>query len=232
MGRTARRTTPHGANSRRSADGAAGRADGATAAGQRARGVRADAARNRAALVEAARWVFRRDGLAAQMDDIAARAGLGVGTLYRHFPTKDALLEVLVLERYHWILAEARAACQAADPWAGFTTFVWRLAGLEAEDRAIADILLEAQRRIDLAPLYAELLELVGALAARAQAAGRMRTDVTGEDALVAVCTLTKGLRERPDADDASWQRLVRVLLDGLRAPEAPPGRSGTPPAP
>src|SRR5215210_1915585 len=75
-------------------------------AGQRirARLPRADALRNRAAVFEAAREVFRERGLAAQMDDVAARAGLGVGTLYRHFPTKEALLEVVVRERHQTIV--------------------------------------------------------------------------------------------------------------------------------
>lgn len=224
MERTARRPRPRGAASTQSADGVAHRAEEEATTVKRVRGLRADAARNRTALLDAARWVFRRAGLAAQMGDIAARAGLGVGTLYRHFPTKDALLDVLVRERCARILAEARAALRAEDSWEGFVTFVWRMAALEAEDRAIADILLEAQRRIDPAPFYAELLDLVGALAARAQAAGRLRADVTGEDTVVAVCTIAKVLQERPDADDGSWQGLIRVLLDGLRAPGAPPG--------
>jgi AcrR family transcriptional regulator len=204
--------------------GAAQRPDGAdgaaaaAAAGTRARATRADAVRNRAALLAAACAVFQEQGLAAQMDDIAARAGLGVGTLYRHFPTKDALLEVMLLERHDRILKEARGALQAEDPWEGFATFLWRLAELDAEDRAIADILLDARRRLDLTPFYAELRELVNTLAARAQAAGQMRADVSGEDALLAVCTLAQAQRDGPDGDRDGWRRLIRVILDGLRA--------------
>src|SRR5207302_1289476 len=82
-----------------------------------ARSPRSDALRNRAALLDAARDVFRERGLAAQMDDVAARAGLGVGTLYRHFPTKEALLAVGVRERAQRIVDAARAALGAADPW-------------------------------------------------------------------------------------------------------------------
>jgi AcrR family transcriptional regulator len=165
--------------------------------------------------------VFQEQGLAAQMDDIAARAGLGVGTLYRHFPTKDALLEMLALERWHRLLDEARAARQAADPWEGFAAFLWRLAEGEAEDRAIVDILLDAQRRLDMTPLYAELRDLVDALAARAQAAGQLRADISGMDAVTAICILAQGHRDgldRSGTDEPGWQRLVRVLLDGLRA--------------
>ena len=201
-------------------DGADGPAS-ATAPGERVRATRADAVRNRAALLAAARAVFREQGLAAQMDDIAARAGLGVGTLYRHFPTRDALLEVMTLERYHRVLDEARAALRATDAWEGLSTFLWRLAEGEAEDRAIVDVLLDAQRRLDVTPIYAELRELVDTLAARAQAAGQMRADVSGMDAVTAICTLAQGQRDGPsgdrEGDRDGWQRLVRVLLDGLR---------------
>jgi AcrR family transcriptional regulator len=201
-------------------DGADGPAS-TTTSGERVRATRADAVRNRAALLAAARAVFREQGLAAQMDDIAARAGLGVGTLYRHFPTRDALLEVMTLERHHRVLGEARAALLAADPWEGLSAFLWRLAEWEAEDRAIVDVLLDAERRLDVTPFYAELRGLVDTLAGRAQAAGQMRTDVSGMDAVTAICTLAQGHRDDPrgdrDGDRDGWQRLVRVLLDGLR---------------
>jgi AcrR family transcriptional regulator len=196
-------------------------ADSAAESGERVRATRSDAVRNRAALLAAARAVIREQGLAAQMDDIAARAGLGVGTLYRHFPTKDALLEMLALEHWQRLLDEARAALRETDPWEGFAAFLWRLADWEAEDRAIADIVLDGQRRLDVTPLYAELRDLVNALAARAQAAGQMRADVGGMDAVTAICMLAQGHRDGPDrwgTDDAVRQRLVRVLLDGLRA--------------
>src|SRR3954451_10691630 len=91
---------------------------------RRARRPRADAVRNRAALLAAAQEVFRERGLAAQMDDVAARAGLGVGTLYRHSPTKEALLQVVVRERAQRIVDAARAARGAADPWDGLTAFL------------------------------------------------------------------------------------------------------------
>ena len=80
----------------------------------------------------------------------------------------------------------------------------------------------EARVRLALTPFYAELRELVNRLAARAQAAGRMRADVSGEDALLAVCTLAQAQRDGPAGDRAGdrdgWRRLVRVVLDGLRA--------------
>jgi AcrR family transcriptional regulator len=194
----------------------------------RERGPRSDALRNRASLLTAAREVFGERGLAAQMDDVAARAGLGVGTLYRHFPTKDALLDVMVRERHRLILDEARAALRAADPWEGFASFVWRLAEMEAEDRAIADVLIDAQGRVDPGPFYAELSKTVRSLTRRAQAAGAMRKDVSADDALLAVCAVGKAQPQPvprgaggPSAGDAdAWRRLVRIILDGMRPPE------------
>lgn len=191
----------------------------------RERGPRADALRNRAALLDAARAVFRERGLAAQMDDVAARAGLGVGTLYRHFPTKEALLEVVVRERHQAIVDAARAALGAPDPWEGFTAFIWRVAEMEAEDRTIADVLLDAQGRVDPAPFYEEVSKAVRLLTRRAQRAGAMRKDVSGEDALMAVCSIAKHPRAAAGAPDTGtggepWRRLVRVIVDGMRPPE------------
>jgi AcrR family transcriptional regulator len=203
---------------------------------RRTRAPRSDALRNRAALLAAAQAVFRERGLAAQMDDVAARAGLGIGTLYRHFPTKDVLLEVVVRERHRLILDEAHAALRATDPWQGFESFVWHLAELEAADRAIADVLIDAQGRIDPTPFYAELTKVARSLTRRAQAAGAMRTDISAEDALLAVCTIgraqahavaasgTNGKGRSAGTGTAAdvWRRLVRVILDGMRPPSAP----------
>ncbi|HET6319882.1 MAG TPA: helix-turn-helix domain-containing protein [Chloroflexota bacterium] len=194
----------------------------------RERGPRADALRNRASLLAAAREVFRERGLAAQMDDVAARAGLGVGTLYRHFPTKEALLDVMVRERHRLILDEARTALKSADPWERFASVVWRLAEMEAEDRAIADVLIGAQGRVDPGPFYAELSKTVRSLTRRAQAAGAMRKDVSAEDALLAVCTIGRaqpqpapgGAAGRSVGDADAWRRLVRIILDGMRPPD------------
>jgi len=174
--------------------------------------------RNRAALLEAARVVFQRDGLAAQIDDIAAQAGLGVGTLYRHFPTKEALIELMVRERVTVLLESARAALQAPDAWEGLQSFVWGFATFEAEDRAIADVLVEAQQRDVPRQFDNELLEIVRALVARAQAAGQLRADVSGQDVLTAVCMIGKVMELGADDDSGRWRRLVGVILQGLRA--------------
>ena len=208
---------------------AAGAALNTAGATTRERGPRSDALRNRAALLEAARQVFRERGLAAQMDEVAARAGLGVGTLYRHFPTKEALVDVVVRERYEAVVEVARAALRAEDPWEGLTTFLWRLAELDAEDRTIADLMVASNGRTDFAPFFEEIGNAVQTLARRAQRSGAMRRDVTGHEAMTAVCAITRHQHEsagRTEAGTAgAWRRLVRVVIDGLRVPVAP----GTP---
>src|SRR5689334_15627843 len=113
----------------------------------RPRPLRADAQRNRARMLEAARTVFQRDGLAAQMDAIAAEAGLGVGTLYRHFPTREALIDVLIAERLQQLLASAETAAENTDAWTAVEDLVWRFATFEAEDRGMADILSDYRSR-------------------------------------------------------------------------------------
>jgi AcrR family transcriptional regulator len=101
---------------------------------------------------QAARTVFQRDGLSAQMDAIADEAGLGVGTLYRHFPTREALIDVLIAERAQQLLTGAKSAADNADPWSAVEDLVWRFAAFVAEDRGMADILSDYRSRAMDAP--------------------------------------------------------------------------------
>jgi AcrR family transcriptional regulator len=186
---------------------------------RRSRPPRADALRNRRAVLDAARAVFQRDGLAAQMDDIAAMAGLGVGTLYRHFPTRKALIRVLVQERQERLVESVRAAADIDDPWAALEGFVWQLASFEAEDRGTVDIILSDYdaESPETAAWMALLMATLAAVVFRAQAAGAMRQDVSAEDVLMAVCAVGKMMRPRADDATERWRRLIRIVLDGLQ---------------
>ena len=187
-------------------------------AAERARPMRADAVRNRGALLEAAQAVFQRDGLSAQMDAIAETAGLGVGTLYRHFPTKEALIAVLVQEGYERLIASADVATRAEDPWAGVEGLVWAIASFEAEDRGMLDIVTaSAAEPASAEAANAALLERMSSVVARAQAAGEMRRDVSALDVLVAVCGVGKMMAPAAPDGEGRWRRLVKVILDGLR---------------
>ena len=98
---------------------------------------RADARRNRERILKAAREVFAEQGMHSQIDDVAKRAKVGVGTVYRHFPTKEALLEALVRERFEEIAGYAREALEREDAWEGFCELIWRAAERNAEDLAL-----------------------------------------------------------------------------------------------
>ena len=184
------------------------------------RRLRADARRNREAILKAARKVFADQGTDAQMDDIARRAKVGVGTVYRHFPTKDALLEELVRETFREIAAWTREALEAEDPWQGFVDLMWRGAELHARDRALSEVVADAKRRMandaaDEAGVTAAMAQLL----ARAQAAGKVRPDYRAEDLSPLFCSL--GAVMHGFDDPACWRRHLTLMLDALRADAA-----------
>ena len=173
------------------------------------RPLRADARRNRERVLKAARAVFAEYGREAQMDDVARRAKVGVGTLYRHFPTKDALIEALAMDRFVQLAELAHDALAEDDPWEALAGFMHRAARLQIEDRALSQILLEQPKAInDAGCERGGLGGAVERLVERAQAAGVLRPDVVAWDVASIVCAL------RGD----TWQRHLAIALDGLRA--------------
>jgi AcrR family transcriptional regulator len=179
------------------------------------RPLRADARRNRERILAAARVACAEHGPAVQMDDVARRAGVGVGTVYRHFPTKDALIEALVAEKVRVTTENLREALEIEDPWEAFAAGVRRNAEVMAADAALRDALIRlgpAARASDAD--YAEVNAAAGRLVTRAQEAGVLRDDVTVED----VGALIGGLCASMAHPELDWRRHLEVLLDGLRA--------------
>ncbi len=183
------------------------------------RPLRADARRNRAAIVRAARTVFAKHGRDAQMDDVARRAKVGVGTLYRHFPTKDALLVALVEDKFDRIAEIARGALELEDPWEAIESLLRRGAELHSDDRALMQAIADQPDRIASAAYAAGVPILFDELIRRGQAAGVVRADARWEDIPMLFCAL--GSVEGPPR--ASWQRMLALVLDGLRSPGAAP---------
>ena len=184
--------------------------------------LRADARRNRAAIVRAARAVFARYGRDAQMDDVARRAKVGVGTLYRHFPTKEALLKALVEDRFRQLAELARDALDQEDPWESLVWFMHHGVELHSSDRALGEMLMSMPDIMREAAMGTEGLQpAIAELVARAQAAGAVRPDARWEDVPLVFCAL-KHVEGPPRA---SWERMLAIVLDGLRAP----GRSELP---
>lgn len=183
------------------------------------RPLRADARRNRAAIVRAARTVFAKYGREAQMDDVARRAKVGVGTLYRHFPTKDALLVALIEDRFARMAEAARESLEIADPWEALETFLRRGAEVHARDRALSQAVGDEPGRIAAAAMAAGMPILLEELVRRGQDASVVRPDARWEDIPMIFCSL--GSVAGPPR--ASWERMLAVILDGLRAPGAAP---------
>ena len=119
---------------------------------EEARGLRADAARNRAAILAVARDVFAEQGLEAPLEVIAARAGVGIATLYRRFPTREKLVAAALVEKIALYAQAAEQALAVRDPWVGFAGFVQRICELQACDRGLSDLLsmtLSADEQIE-----------------------------------------------------------------------------------
>jgi AcrR family transcriptional regulator len=179
------------------------------------RPLRADARRNRARILEAARGACAEHGAHVQIDDVARSAGVGVGTVYRHFPTKDALIEALVAEKFRVTTENIRAALEIEDPWEGFCTALRGNAEVMAADAGLRDALIRlgpAARSSD--EDRAELHAVASRLVARAQDAGALRADVTAED----IGALMAGLCTSMAHPELDWRRHLELLLDGLRA--------------
>src|SRR3954469_13117752 len=118
-----------------------GRSPGRSSKTDTACGLRADAERNRRRLVAAAREVFAEEGLSASTNEVARRAGVGVATLFRRFPTRDALVAAAFEEKMEAYGAAVRDALDDPDPWHGFCTYLETVCAMQARDRGFADVL-------------------------------------------------------------------------------------------
>jgi AcrR family transcriptional regulator len=183
------------------------------------RALRADARRNREAVVSAAKQLFADQGLEAQMPEIAKAANVGVGTVYRHFPTKDHLVAALATDRFERLAAKGREALEAPDPWVGLSDFVRFAAQIQAEDRGLCEVMGSRPELNEAAARSAELPELCDRLVKRAQMAGQLRADLEWQDIPMIACGLGSVTHSPPPPSVGRWPRLVEIILDGLRAP-------------
>jgi AcrR family transcriptional regulator len=190
--------------------------------------MRSDARRNRERVLEAARECFARDGLDAQMDDIAAGAGVGVGTVYRHFATKEALVDALAADFFSRLASLAEKAESVEDPWEAFAGYIRDGAEVMAGDRGLAQVSAERPEVMNEAALKADITaDFFGRLErviTRAQEAGELRPEFELEDIPGIMCSL--GSVQVSRVPYSNWRRLLEILLDGLRAPggsELPP---------
>jgi AcrR family transcriptional regulator len=181
--------------------------------------LRSDARRNRAAVIEAAKRLFADEGLDAQMPDVAKAAKVGVGTVYRHFPTKDDLIAALAAERFERLAEKAREGIANDDSWEGLCEFIRFSARIQADDRGLCEVMGSRPEVMDASARGAGLDKLVDQLVRLAQRSGDLRKDVQWEDIAMTACALGQSTQAEMGPGTGRWPRLVELVIDGLRAP-------------
>lgn len=190
------------------------------------RRLRADACRNRDAILAAAKEVFAEHGLEASLEDIAAKAKVGIATLYRRFPSRQHLVAAALVEKVAKYAEAAESALAISDPWTAFTSYVHSMCELQAGDRGMADLLsmtLPTDEQVERLRRVAH--DHVSKLIDRAKAAGQLRSDFVSEDLtllLIANAAVVHVTRARAPG---SSRRLVALVLDAF-------GRTDTPALP
>ncbi|GAA2051127.1 TetR/AcrR family transcriptional regulator [Catenulispora yoronensis] len=186
------------------------------------RPLRADAARNRALLLAAAADEFAEKGLEASVADIARRAGVGKGTVFRHFPTKDDLIAAIVLDRVEVLGALGTHLLDAPDPGTALLEFL--TAAAQQRQQQDLSFLQEAG---DSLPAIVEsrtrMYQTIHNLVDRARDHGAIRDDITGTDVILLMCAPNYVTGYVPDAPPDLWRRYLALIFDGLRPEGAHP---------
>ena len=201
---------------------------GSTGEVRAVRPLRRDAERNRQRILAAASEVFNERGLEVSLDEIARHAGVGVGTVYRRFRTKEELIEALFMDRLDSVAAIADEAYANPDAWCGLVSFMERMAEIMAGNLGLRQMLMFATYGRDLVAVARQRNEpLVGRLVQRAQAAGQLRADIQQTDIPFIVFMLTEAAHLAYAANPGIWRRYLTLVLDGMQ-----PGREGVTPLP
>jgi len=206
------------------------RGRGTPARGERgSRALRKDAQRNRELVLNAAEAVFSESGHKGQVEEVARRAHVGVGTVCRHFPTKQALVDAVLVRMYAALVDDAQAALSIDDPGVAFETFFLSLGDFQARHRALAErMAAELEMPASSASLREQLNAAVSELVSRAQAAGAVRADIGPADAAMLFAGAAHAASLVGDVGPAMRRRHLRIILDGLlpQRPSTLPGRA------
>ena len=185
---------------------------------------RRDAVRNRGLLVAAGREAFAELGAEATLEEVARRAGVGIGTLYRHLPSRDALVEAIFEEHIAVVLTAAEEAAAAEDAWEGLVGFLERVLDLQARNLPLRAVFLRipagegrfAEQRRRIGPLLKRLI-------ARGREQGSLRADYTLGDLSFAMWSFAPLFEATEGVAPGAWRRHLRILLDGMRPAAATP---------
>jgi len=188
-----------------------------------ARPLRADAERNRQRILDAARTLFAERGVDVSVEEIAAAAGVGIGTFYRRFPDRETLVEAVFATKMEQVVQVARDALEIEDPWDGFRTFVVTVARMHARDRGLNSVTLSADRgQKQVAAFRAAIQPLARQLLERAKAAGALREDVTSFD-IPMIYQAVGAIADRTrDVAPDYFERTLTLLVDGLARERTP----------
>ncbi len=181
--------------------------------------LRADAERNRLRILDAARELFAQRGPDVRLDDIAAHAGVGVGTVYRRFANRDELLEAIVTEHFGHVRARVQQALDADDPWQGIVDLATFVSESMATDRGLAAVMM----RVDPCAASVEsakesLTSAVDAVFERGRATGVLRDDIAESDFFAFFCMVSSIADLTEATAPGTWRRYLSLLLDSVRA--------------
>ena len=181
---------------------------------------RADAVANRERILEAAEVVFSAEGVAVPIDRVAERAGVGVGTVYRHFPTKEDLFEAIVMTRLEGLLVQARAAVNSADADQAFFSFLHEFASVALAKHDLYDAMGAAglDLKARCGAKLEEMKDALGLLLSRAQSTGAVRTDISVEEVLGLVVGSCQAAA-LAGMQAPGCMHMVDVVCDGIRTP-------------
>jgi AcrR family transcriptional regulator len=195
------------------------------------RPLRSDAARNRESLLRAAAEEFAERGLDASVADIARRAGVGKGTVFRHFATKDDLIAAIVLDRVNALNAAGERLLEAADPGEALLEFL-TVAAQQQQQRDLSFLQGAGELSPAVAGARSRMFATIHALVGRAREHGAVRADVTGSDVILLMCAPGYVTSYVPDAPPGLWRRYLALIFDGLRPDGASPLPHPPPPGP
>jgi AcrR family transcriptional regulator len=190
------------------------------------RPLRADAARNRQSLLKAAATAFAEHGTDVSVAEIAQRAGIGKGTVFRHFATKEQLLAAILCDQLDELTATGTALLEADDPAAALREFMTAGVALQARDRSFCEVTAIAREDVEVRAAGDRLSDTAEALTAQARRQGSVREDVTGQDIVLLLRGAYQAAAPFIDTAPELWRRYLALIFDGLR-----PGADQLPPA-